>query len=75
MGYLIGADIGSQSVKVILLDPDGLQIGSAGQACTMSHPASGWAGEGRWTFNPRNSAIPKSSRRSGRSICRRIIAT
>ena len=43
MGYLIGADIGSQSVKVILLDPDGLQIGSAGQACTMSHPASGWA--------------------------------
>ncbi len=43
MGYLIGADIGSQSVKVILLDPDGRQIGSAGQACTMSHPASGWA--------------------------------
>lgn len=43
MGYLIGADIGSQSVKAILLDPDGREIGSAGQACTMSHPASGWA--------------------------------
>ena len=23
MGYLIGADIGSQSVKAVLLDPDG----------------------------------------------------
>jgi xylulokinase len=43
MGYLIGADIGSQSVKAILLDPDGREVGSAGQACTMSHPASGWA--------------------------------
>jgi xylulokinase len=43
MGYLIGADIGSQSVKAILLDPDGLEIGSAGQAYLMSHPASGWA--------------------------------
>src|SRR5450432_4352235 len=43
MGYLIGADIGSQSVKAILLDPDGREVGAAGQACTMSHPASGWA--------------------------------
>jgi xylulokinase len=43
MGYLIGADIGSQSVKAILLDPDGTELGSAGQACTMTHPASGWA--------------------------------
>jgi xylulokinase len=43
MGYLIGADIGSQSVKAILLDPDGKELGSAGQPCTMSHPASGWA--------------------------------
>lgn len=43
MGYLIGADIGSQSVKALLLDPDGREVASAGQGCTMSHPASGWA--------------------------------
>jgi len=43
MGYLIGADIGSQSVKAVLLDPDGRTIGSAGQGCVMRHPASGWA--------------------------------
>ncbi|HXP19560.1 MAG TPA: FGGY family carbohydrate kinase [Streptosporangiaceae bacterium] len=43
MGYLIGVDVGSQSVKAILLDPDGRELGSAGQGCTMSHPASGWA--------------------------------
>ncbi len=43
MSYLIGADIGSQSVKAVLLDPDGRTIGSAGHGCTMSHPASGWA--------------------------------
>jgi len=43
MGYLIGADIGSQSVKAVLLDPDGRTVGSAGRPCTMQHPASGWA--------------------------------
>ena len=43
MGYLIGADIGSQSVKAVLLDPDGRTIGSAGHGCIMRHPASGWA--------------------------------
>ena len=43
MGYLIGADIGSQSVKALLVDPDGREVASAGQGCTMSHPASGWA--------------------------------
>ena len=43
MGYLIGADIGSQSVKALLLDPDGREVASAGQAAVMSHPASGWA--------------------------------
>jgi xylulokinase len=43
MGYLIGADIGSQSVKAVLLDPGGREVASAGRACTMSHPASGWA--------------------------------
>jgi xylulokinase len=43
MGYLIGADVGSQSVKAALLDPDGNTIATAGQPCEMRHPASGWA--------------------------------
>ncbi|MEP7025190.1 MAG: FGGY family carbohydrate kinase [Actinomycetota bacterium] len=43
MGYLIGADIGSQSVKAVLLDPDGRTVGTAGHSYAMSHPASGWA--------------------------------
>ncbi len=43
MGYLIGADIGSQSIKVVLLDPDGATIGTAGRPCAMRHPAAGWA--------------------------------
>ena len=43
MGYLIGADIGSQSVKAVLLDPDGATIATAGQPHAMVHPASGWA--------------------------------
>jgi xylulokinase len=43
MGYLIGADIGSQSVKAVLLDPGGREVASAWRGCTMSHPASGWA--------------------------------
>jgi len=43
MGYLIGADIGSQSVKALLVDPDGREVASAGHPAAMSHPASGWA--------------------------------
>jgi xylulokinase len=43
MGYLIGADIGSQSIKVVLLDPDGATLASAGRPCAMRHPAAGWA--------------------------------
>lgn len=51
MGYLIGADIGSQSVKAVLLDPDGRTVCAAGHGCPMSHPASGWAEQdpGDWT--------------------------
>src|SRR5450432_1341436 len=51
MGYLIGADIGSQSVKAVLLDPDGRTVGTAGHSYAMSHPASGWAEQdpGDWT--------------------------
>jgi xylulokinase len=43
MGYLIGADIGSQSVKALLVDPEGREVASAGHPAAMSHPASGWA--------------------------------
>jgi xylulokinase len=43
MGYLIGADIGSQSVKAVLLDPDGQLVGVAGRGHAMAHPQSGWA--------------------------------
>ena len=43
MGYLIGADIGSQSIKVVLLDPDGTTVGTAGRPCQLRHPAAGWA--------------------------------
>jgi len=43
MGYLIGADIGSQSVKAVLLDPDGQAVATAGRAHVMQHPAAGWA--------------------------------
>jgi xylulokinase len=51
MGYLIGADVGSQSVKTVLLDPDGQTVGSAGHGCTMAHPRSGWAEQdpAHWT--------------------------
>ena len=43
MGYLLGADIGSQSIKVVLLDPDGTTVATAGRPCEMHHPAAGWA--------------------------------
>lgn len=43
MGYLIGADIGSQSIKAVLLDPDGTAVATAGRPCQMRHPAAGWA--------------------------------
>jgi xylulokinase len=43
MSFVIGADIGSQSVKGVLLDPDGRVVATAGRPCAMSHPHSGWA--------------------------------
>ncbi len=41
--YVIGIDVGSQSVKAVLLDPDGRSCASASYALTMSHPHAGWA--------------------------------
>jgi xylulokinase len=43
MGYIIGADVGSQSVKALLMDPDGQTIATAASPCSMQHPAAGWA--------------------------------
>ena len=40
---MIGADVGSQSVKVLMMDPDGAAVTSATAECPMSHPAPGWA--------------------------------
>jgi xylulokinase len=41
--HVIGADVGSQSVKAVLMDPDGTVLGCASRPCSMSHPMSGWA--------------------------------
>jgi xylulokinase len=43
VSFCIGADVGSQSVKGVLLDPDGRVVATAGAPCTMTHPYSGWA--------------------------------
>jgi xylulokinase len=43
MGYVIGADVGSQSVKALVMDADGAEVATATAACSMTHPAAGWA--------------------------------
>jgi xylulokinase len=43
MSYVIGIDVGSQSVKALLVDQAGTGVESASAPCEMSHPASGWA--------------------------------
>ena len=41
--HVIGVDVGSQSVKAVLLDPDGRTLATAGSPCAMLHPQAGWA--------------------------------
>jgi xylulokinase len=50
VAYVVGADVGSQSVKALLLDEGGEVVASASAPCTMSHPAAGWAEQrpGQW---------------------------
>jgi xylulokinase len=50
MGCVIGVDVGSQSVKVVVADEDGTALASASAPCAMSHPAGGWAEQdpGQW---------------------------
>ena len=43
MSYVIGVDVGSQSVKALVVDRDGNDVASASSPCEMIHPASGWA--------------------------------
>ena len=43
MTYVLGVDVGSQSVKGVLLDGDGALRASASYALTMKHPRGGWA--------------------------------
>lgn len=43
MSYVVGVDVGSQSVKAILVDSTGRELASASSSCTMRYPASGWA--------------------------------
>lgn len=41
--YIVGLDVGSQSVKGSLLNPEGATVASANYPCSMTHPAAGWA--------------------------------
>jgi len=41
--FAIGLDVGSQSIKGVLLDGDGFERASASTALTMTHPRGGWA--------------------------------
>lgn len=43
MPYVIGVDVGSQSVKGVLLDSAGRTAGTACAALEISHPNPGWA--------------------------------
>jgi xylulokinase len=43
MSYVIGIDVGSQSVKAVLVDEHGTAVGEAGAPYDMSYPCSGWA--------------------------------
>ncbi len=41
--YVLGVDVGSQSMKSVLLDPDGMPVGAGAHRLTMAHPNPGWA--------------------------------
>jgi xylulokinase len=43
MSYVIGIDVGSQSVKAVLVDPDGSQVAHTSTQHQTRYPASGWA--------------------------------
>ena len=41
--HVLGVDVGSQSIKAVLLDPNGAHCASGSYALAMSHPHGGWA--------------------------------
>jgi xylulokinase len=43
MTFVIGLDVGSQSIKGVLIDGDGVERAGASTALSMSHPRGGWA--------------------------------
>jgi xylulokinase len=43
MNYIIGLDVGSQSVKACVFNGDGQRLAVTSAPCLTSHPASGWA--------------------------------
>ena len=43
MGHLIGIDVGSQSVKAVLVSPEGTTLALASSPCSMLHASPGWA--------------------------------
>src|SRR5690349_2392966 len=43
MGFAVGVDVGSQSVKGVLLDDSGGARASASEPLSTSHPAPAWA--------------------------------
>lgn len=45
MSHVIGCDLGSQSVKAIVVDGDGRQVGVGGAPLDLVHEHPGWAGQ------------------------------
>ena len=43
MTYVVGIDVGSQSVKAVLVDESGATRATASAPCDTHYPASGWA--------------------------------
>ena len=41
--YLIGVDVGSQSIKAVLCAPDGATVATSSHPCSMVHPRTGWS--------------------------------
>jgi xylulokinase len=41
--FVLGVDVGSQSIKCVLLDPEGVRRASTSHPLTMTHPFGGWA--------------------------------